>query len=190
MLESKLNPKIREIEYGKRELQTLPMYPLSMADQFKVADLIANILQSLDTFSQGNASESQFFVAFVKEIEKNIELIITLVCDMELQEAKEVTNKMTNDQFLEFADIIWTVNYETSLKNGKSLIEKVKQHWKPIQTEPIPEVPSMRLSPQSLNTIANTDLNTSLDSVIEREDLPSDKLESYMNAVKNEKTES
>jgi len=189
MLESKLNPKISQIEYGKRELQILPVYPLSMADQFKVADLIANILQSLDSFSQGTVTDSDFFIAFVKEIEKNIELVITLVCDMELQEAKEITNKMTNDQFLVLADIIWTVNYETSLKNGKSLIEKVKQHWKPIQTEPIQTVPSMRLSPQSLNTIASTDLNTSLDSVIEREDLPSDKLESYTNAAKKEETE-
>jgi hypothetical protein len=189
MIESKLNPKIREIEYGKREIQVLPMYPLSMADQFKVADLIGNVLQTMDSFAQG-VDDMSLFVSFVKEIEKNLTKIISLVADVGMEEAETITNKMTNDQFIIFAEIIWSVNYETSLKNGKSLIEKIRQHWRPIQTEPFPEEPSMRLSPQSLNTMDNTDSIISLNSPIEKEDLPLDKSKPSTNVVENEEIQS
>lgn len=189
MIESKLNPKIREMEYGKREIQILPMYPLSMADQFKVADLIGNVLQTMDNFSQG-VDDMSLFVSFVKEIEKNLTKIISLVADVGMEDAEAITNKMTNDQFIIFSELVWTVNYETSLKNGKSLIEKIRQHWRPIQTEPFPEEPSMRLSQQSLNTMDNTDSIISLDIPIDKEDSPSDKFKPFMNVAENEETQS
>lgn len=185
MLESRLNPKIREIEFGKRELQTLRMYPLSMADQFKVADIIGNVLQSLDGL--GNIQdEMSVFISFVKEIENNLTKIVSLVADVGMEDAQLVTTKMTNDQFLEFAEIVWSVNFENALKNGKSLIEKIRQQWRPIQTEPIPNELSMRSLQQYSKDIVNSDSIISLDSVIDKEDSPSIKSESSTTTINSE----
>ena len=42
-----LNPKIKTIELGIEELHTYTIYPLSMADEFKLFDTISDVAEKI-----------------------------------------------------------------------------------------------------------------------------------------------
>lgn len=182
-MQTKLNPKITEFEYGKRELKSLTVYPLSLSDQFKITDLFARVIQSLPNMSAGTINEIEIFTAFLQEVEKEAHTLIQIVCDVDMEQAGLILDQMTNDQFTEFVDKLWEANYSDALKNAKSLFEKVKNHFTPTQPET-----SKRSLQQSLNDTPSTLSTNSLDSATIKEVLPPDKSESSTSVAKKDET--
>ncbi|MFA5397738.1 MAG: hypothetical protein WC346_17145 [Methanogenium sp.] len=145
--EKALNPDVREMTYGKKVLKKITLYPLSIGDQFKVTNIITEVIQKLvEGGSSGKLSDFVFMVAVMESLETNLGKILELVADIPEDEAKEVISELTNSQLMDIVDSIWTVDYEPALKKGKGLYEKSRKVFD-----------SGRPSPSSSNAIPNTD---------------------------------
>lgn len=168
----KLNPKIRTIDYGKSEFKKLTLYPLSINDQFSVADLIGEVVSRLDEAQSG--SDIATFTAFVSVIQSNAQKVLEIVTDLDTPTVVEVMNQLTNDQFLEFIEAVWEANYEIPLKNGRSLFKKIQSQLQ------VPQPTSLKRSlPTSSKDIPNTPSTISSVTVSDKEDLPSVKSKSF-----------
>lgn len=153
--DKRINPQVTETDIGVRNLRKITIYPLSMADQLKMTDLIT---EALNAFFQKEDQEDIVFVAFMIDlIKKNISVILKMVTDV--RDTDKLLSNITNYQASEMAKIIYEVNYESAAKNLKSLFEKIKNIF-----------PSERLLQPSVNPIPNTDLKTSIEKPGEKEE--------------------
>lgn len=158
--EKKLNPEIKEVLYGKKELKQLILYPLSISDQFKVTDMITEIVQQLvEGQKSGQTTDYAFMTAAISALQKNIDKVLSIVADISVEETTKIVDVLTNTQLVNIVDVIWTVNYEPALKKGKSLFERGKSVFA-----------SKKLSQISSSVIPNTDLKTSIEKPIKEEE--------------------
>ena len=105
--EKRLNPDIRIITYGKKELKELTLYPLSIGDQFKVTDMITMIVQQLVSGTrEGHLSDFVFMTAVMQALETNLGKILSLIADIPEDEAKEIVNILTNTQLLDIVESV------------------------------------------------------------------------------------
>ncbi|MCE5226097.1 MAG: hypothetical protein LLG05_09610 [Porphyromonadaceae bacterium] len=136
-MESNLNPNIREIQYGKKELHSLSLYPLSLADQFTVTDIVTEIAQQLmDAKNKGITSDVVFVTATMKILQENISKVLALIADITVKESDEIIKQLTNDQLMDLLNHVWEVNFEPLAKKGKSLLEKGKQMFVSTSSSP------------------------------------------------------
>ena len=131
-----LNPQIVEIDIGIRELRKITLYPLSMADQFKMTDTVVQAIQQFASVGSEELSDEAIVEKMVSLIEENIDRILKLIIDPE--ESVGMTD-LTNDQFTDICEIVYTVNYEGSIKKLKSLAGKVKGALSGMSRQPVPE---------------------------------------------------
>ena len=158
--EKRLNPDIRIITYGKKELNDLTLYPLSIGDQFKVTDIITSVVQKLVTGArEGQLSDYVFMSAVIAALQENLGKILTLISDISEEEAAKIIDTMTNSQLVDVVESVWAVDYEPALKKGKNLFERGKSVFG-----------SRRLSQSSSSPTLNTDLKMSTEEVIEKVD--------------------
>lgn len=144
---SALNPDIRNIEYGKREIKSLQIFPLSIRDQFKLSDMITKVVTGIvDAQEQNQFSDMAFMHQVMGAIEANIAQILCVSADISIEESNEVLDTMTNPQLVELVEIIWVVNYEPAIKKGKDLFERGRNLF-----------PSKRSSAPSLNAFPSID---------------------------------
>ena len=129
---SKLNPPIMEVQIGIRELRTVKIYPLSIYDQLQMTDLLVlafqEIVASLDgkDLDKDSASNIQFVEKILEVLKTNIDKFLELSTDIK---ENVTTKEITNDQFLDIANIIYEVNYSNFSKNLKDLTNKMKGAW-------------------------------------------------------------
>jgi hypothetical protein len=155
-----LNPDIREITYGKKELKKLTLYPLSIGDQFKVTNIVTEVIQDLiKGESSGQLIDFVFMTSVMNALEKNLVKVLELVSDLTEEQRKVILSDITNAQLLDIIESIWTVDYEPALKKGRSLYEKGRKVFL-----------SERPSPSSSNSIPSTDLKMSTEKATETED--------------------
>ncbi len=144
---STLNPDIRNIEYGKREIKTIQVYPLSIRDQFKLTGLVtAVVTQIVETQEENQLNDAAFMRSIMDAIESNISEILVVMADINKDEAEEILSVMTNTQLVELVEVIWEVNYEPAIKKGKDLFERGRNLF-----------PSKRSSAPSLSDTPNID---------------------------------
>jgi len=146
--ERKLNPQIVDVEIGVRNLRKITLYPLSMADQLKLTDIIVTA-----AVSAAKTNSDMAVPAFIVQmLQENIGKIIQMVTD----EDESVVSDISNMQAVEIADVLFDVNYGAVAKNFKSLSDKMKAVFQP-----------ERQSQPSVNGTA-IDLKTSTESPIEK----------------------
>lgn len=144
---SDLNPNIRELIYGKKELKKITLYPLSVGDQFKLTDLVTKVVQRLVAAQKEQSlNDLAFMTSMMDSLEENIATVITLISDVSIEEAKEVIGQLTNSQLADLIESIWETDYEPMLKKSKNLYERGKNLFN-----------SRKPSPVSLSPIPNTD---------------------------------
>ena len=154
MTEPKLNPEIKKAEIGVRELKEITVYPLSMADQLSMTNLITDTVRKF--FEKGGGEDDLEFAAFLsKLIEENLETILLMVTD-----EKSLLEDMTNNQAVAIAELVYEVNFGSLVKKVKSLLEKVKEQF-----------PSGRPLPTFLDDTEDIDSKTSTDEDSETEEL-------------------
>ena len=151
---ARLNPEISSAEIGVRELKEIKIYPLSMADQLSMTNLITDTVRKF--FEKGDVDDFVFAQFLSKLIEENLETILMMVTDKEQANLED----MTNNQAVAIAEIVYEVNFGSLVKKVKSLLEKVKEQF-----------PSGRPLPTSLDDTEDTDSKTSTDEVSEAEEL-------------------
>ena len=124
-----LNPERKKFKIGKRELKTIEIFPLSIADQFKLSDLINEGIQAFSKL-QGKTDDKIFIGKLIGIIRGNMDRILKLaVSDGRLTRLpvflrKSLINDITNEQAIEIAQIIYTMNYEVLIKKVQDLLEK------------------------------------------------------------------
>ena len=121
-----LNPEITELTIGTRNLRKITIYPLSMADQFKVTDLIAGVIS--EAMVSKELDDTAFAILAITMIKENIGKIIEYATD---ENGEEILKELSNKDVVAIADILWQVNYESLSKNFKSLVERVKGQFLP-----------------------------------------------------------
>lgn len=154
--EKKLNPQVRSITVGIRDLREIKIYPLSIADQLEMTDLITGALEGF--FVSEERDNLAFVTTIVNLVKENIAKIIELATCKE-QDPQIVLKEMTNDQLGQFANVVYDMNFEGLVKNVQSLLEKIE--GAPLDLE--------KSSPQSANDM-DTDLRMSIDEPSETED--------------------
>jgi hypothetical protein len=120
----KLNPQIRTIEIGIRELREVMVYPMSLADQLKLSDLITDSLAKLQSVSELNSSVGliSFILNLIKE---KSSFVLKMVLD-ENEDPDEFMGNISNEQFVEFVKLIIEVNFDPISKNLKGLLKKAE----------------------------------------------------------------
>ena len=121
--EKKLNPQIVDVEIGIRNVRNIRIYPLSMADQLKLTDIIVNA--AMAATREGNDMAVPTFI--LQMLKENIGKIIAMTTD----EDEAITAEISNMQAVEIADVLFDVNYGAVAKNFKSLSDKMKEMFQP-----------------------------------------------------------
>ncbi len=147
----KMNPNIRTVEVGIKELRSVKLYPLSVADQFTTTDLLTGLISEFNPTS--NAEIAGQLTTTLKE---NLPNIIEMVTDP--KESFTIA-EIDNMQLSEIITAIFEANFEGMLKNFKSLFERAKGLFQ-----------SKRSLQPSVNTTVDTDSKTSIESPILQED--------------------
>ncbi len=152
MSEARLNPEISKATVGVRELKEITVYPLSMADQLSMTNLISEAIKGF--FEREDTSDVEFAKFLSDLIQKNLETILTMITD----EGQADLGDITNNQAVEIAETVYEVTFGSLVKKVKSLLEKVKEQF-----------PSGRPSLTSLGDMEDTDSKTSTDEPSETE---------------------
>ena len=117
-----LNPAIQQVMIGVHMLRPLNFYPLSLAHQLELNDLIK---QAMDKFLTGQDQGELAFVGWaVDTIRENIGKVLGLITDEadKARAAKRLLEEITNDQLDEIIGLIWKMNYEKISARTKNLV--------------------------------------------------------------------
>jgi hypothetical protein len=151
-----LNPQIRTLEIGVRDLRTITIYPLSFRDQMKLKDLIFGGLTKLSSvFAEAQSAKDddlsaieliqEIAVFAIEFIETNIDAFIKLVVlDEQHTEENDVLSDMTVNQVIHLAELVYEVNYDFLSKTIQKLLNKVNK-----PTPKAPTTPSITSFPSS-----------------------------------------
>lgn len=141
----KLNPQVRQTTIGLRTLRKIKIYPLSVGDQLELSDLI---IDSLTKYNEIVADEKKpdmqvfseianFIVNLIKE---NLDSLIEKITDRnEAEEDVHILDDVTNEQAIEIGKIVYEINFESLIKNVKSLF-KVEEMELPLKRQSQPSV--------------------------------------------------
>lgn len=121
-----LNPQITTVEVGIKRLREVTIYPLSVADQFKMTELIGEVIQKVSDKSFAEQKDTAVVEFIVKALKKHLDKILCYVLDD--SEKLEFT-ELSNTQLTEIINVIFEVNYEGMIKNLKDLSKKAKVLW-------------------------------------------------------------
>ena len=122
----KLNPDIKKVDIGVREVRTINVYPLSISDQFQFAEYVSNVFNELQggEYDLNNLTDEKTAIDFIQNfIGKHIMELIDFVVD---ENEKPTFDELTNNQLAKIATIIFEENFEGLVKNFKNLFERAK----------------------------------------------------------------
>ncbi len=148
-----LNPEIKEITVGIKKLRKIKVYPLSMADQLELTNILADSIGNLMTIKE----ESNWkIISFIKDVLiKNLGKILAFITD----EGEKLTKELSNSQTIALAEIIYEVNYGILEKKMINFLPKILRIF---QSQP--------LLRESLEATPNTDSKISSEEVSEKEE--------------------
>lgn len=122
----RLNPQIKDVEIGIRNLRSIKIYPLSVSDQLTATNLVTSALQVFMTNKDVKNNDLLFVAFMLEQIRTNASEILKMVLD-ETESPEAVLKEMSNEQMMVIVRAIYEVNYESLSKNVKSLLEKKKE---------------------------------------------------------------
>lgn len=121
-----LNPKIREVVIGIRELKKIKIYPLSVRDHLDAKEMVVDTLAALFNGYEDpkNMENTEFLSRFMTLLSTNLDKIIKLVTD---STEGDVLDDIDVEQAVEIGNIIYEVNYSFLSKTAGPLIKKIKK---------------------------------------------------------------
>jgi hypothetical protein len=123
MSERTLNPDIKEINIGIKEVHPIKIYPLSIQDQFDITNRLVDVISQFG--DQTNFESNEDALKFLQEIiTDNLSVILEYVTT---EDDRPTFRDLTNNQCYEIAEVIFQVNYEAFVKNSQNLIERVME---------------------------------------------------------------
>jgi hypothetical protein len=118
-----LNPRISKIELGIEELQSYTIYPLSMAGEFQLSDIISKAALEVSKVSESGGGDVEIIKTSIEVIKNNIFKIVEMVTK---EDNRPNLNEIDNVQFSELAELIFEMNFSGAIKNFQSLVKRVK----------------------------------------------------------------
>lgn len=162
---TKINPQVKDIYIGVRTLRKIKIYPLSVADQLELTDMLTEAIGAFFSIgADGKLDEGPpiEFVAFIlKLLKENIGDIITKITGIE--DSDSILSDITNDQMSDIVSIVYEENFEGPLKKVVGLFQKEDEETRM-------ESILAKLQPQSAGPTADTDSNTSSNSATGKEE--------------------
>jgi len=164
-----LNPDIRVVQIGVRELYNLTIYPLSFGQQIKMSETIGDAIASF--YKNPTTTDAEFVAFLVKLIGDNAKEVLSYITDPEEvgeilkgKESKSLIDSITNKQLFTIAEHLYEDNFKDPSEKVRTMFETIKKEYL-----------SSKLSPESSDTIPDMDLSTSLNEVSEKEESQSNK---------------
>jgi hypothetical protein len=108
-----VNPQVKEVKIGVRILRKIKVYPISVADQLELTDMITEavgVFFSIEAEKKEEGLPMEFIIFVTGLIKENIGEVITKVTGKEDSDA--LLADMTNDQLSEIVGIIYKENFE------------------------------------------------------------------------------
>ena len=149
-----LKPTIITVEVGVRELKQVPIYPLSMADQLALPDKLVEAVGKMANIDYKNLAQSTLKSVSKKAVtpvdapqNKDMELV-KLILGLIQENVEYILEKstdgvtlsdLTNNQFVDIVDIIFTINYEQSVGKVADLVQRAKKTFRKIVPGPMPQ---------------------------------------------------
>ena len=156
--QKRINPQITKVEIDIREMRDIEIYPLSMADQLNLTDLLST---AIGAFAAKEDGEDIAVVAFIVNLVKeNLGRVLSMITG---EDGTELMKEITNLQAASIAEQVYETNYGVVAKNFESLSKKLKTFF-----------PSERPLPQFANDTPDTDSKIFTENPTEKEELPSD----------------
>lgn len=120
----KMNPMIRRVNVGTRELKEVKIYPLSIKDQTNLVEFfMGGIEEVFEKFREGSMTNQQVFGFIAETIVAKIPEFLEYVTD---KDDKVDVDTMTNFQLSEIIKIVYEDNFENPGKNVENLVGKLK----------------------------------------------------------------
>jgi hypothetical protein len=151
------NPKIKKVFIGKRVLKEIEIIPLSIADQFKLSDIITESINYAVKAATEQRENIEFVTYIVGVIQRNLDRILAMSVDISLEpdvippvsesnhwifesfpyfhsrervaseKQTSLLDDITNDQALEIAMAIYEINYGEIIKKVQGLLDGTKE---------------------------------------------------------------
>jgi hypothetical protein len=162
---SKLNPQVRDVEIGIRTLRKIKIYPLSVGDQLALSDLIVEALNKYnDIVGDEKKTDMQVFSEVanfaIDMIKENLDTLIDKIADRLEAEQDDVSliDDITNEQAFQIGKIVYEVNFETILKNVKSLFGEMPENLteQPLKRQSQPSAKSTEATKSKTSTAKST----------------------------------
>jgi hypothetical protein len=151
----KLAPRVEKVPVGIREIEEIEIWPLSMADQLEIGKLFDEAISAIVAQS---FDELTTVMCIRKLIEENLSTVLMMITDYDTEpKVKKLMKKISNDQFVDICEKVYSMNFERISKNVSSLFGKIGLSA------------LGRLLPTSLNDTQNMESSISQDSPINAE---------------------
>jgi len=121
MADQKLNPQIRKVQVGVRELKEITIYPLSIADQMKMVDILKNVFDEIFKMLETEDQTVAIANVIVEQVKANLPELLKYVTDEIVQ-----LEDMTNFQFTTIVGHVYKDNFEDAGKNVSNLVGTMK----------------------------------------------------------------
>lgn len=123
MTDNQLNPEIRTVKVGVRQLREVTIYPLSIHDQDELVKLLGNVISDLgQNVDFENANDEKALEFLHQLVFSNLEKVLEFVTD---EKERPTLKELTNNQFYEIVNAIFEMNYEGLIKNFKDLFGRI-----------------------------------------------------------------
>lgn len=117
-----INPQIKKVEIGVRDLREINVLPLSIGDQTELSEIISKAVKSF--VESGNLADEAFIAGVLELLSTNISKILKLITD-DKTAPKQLLKEITNNQALRIAEIVYEENYSQIVKKVQGLVEKM-----------------------------------------------------------------
>lgn len=147
MEKKQVNPRVRYVDIGIKEVRKIKLYPLSVHDQMELSDLVTESVMTF--FDAGEKNDIETLSFAIETVKANLGRILEIITD---PDEKVSLREIDNTQLSVVVSEIVEVNYTNNIlsKNVKSLFEKIQSLF-----------PSKRLPSMFAENIQGTGLNTS-----------------------------
>ena len=155
-----LNPEIMSVMIGRRDLRELKLYPLSLADEKKLAKMLKDTTGKF--LGQDDQSPLSLISFATEAISDNLPKILALVA-LDEKRMDGILKEITNAQLARISAAIYEANFGVIPKNLGSLKEMMKGMFPSLSERP---------SQPSASGMEDTGLKTSTESPGETEESP------------------
>ena len=121
-----LNPRIQKIELGIEEMQFYTIYPLSLAKEFQVSDIISEAVVKIAEITEeggDDGNEATVIRVAIDIIKDNLEAVLEMVTK---KDNRPKLDEIDNVQFSEIAELIFEINFTGAIKNFQGLVRNIK----------------------------------------------------------------